>query len=110
MAAQQSGVVIEPKLVVDTALKHYLGPAHPGQLPDPFQDFIDGQHERFFRLRLHVERAEIALTLADVGEVDIDVDHEGDAVVLVDAFFRAVCQPCRDTQGRVQTETTLRYP
>ena len=74
--AHQVGVAGDGQLGVDAALHAHLGRAGDVRLPRPVGDLVGGQRERVGVALALRERAEPAAGVADVGEVDVAVDHE----------------------------------
>ena len=76
----QVGVRGDRQLRVDAALHAHLGGAGPPRLLGPVGDLVDGQPVGVGVALALGERAEPAADVADVGEVDVAVDHVGDVV------------------------------
>ena len=78
--AHQVGVAGDRQLGVDAALHADLGGAFDVRLPRAVGDLVGGQRERVGVALALRERAEPAAGVADVGEVDVAVHHEGHVV------------------------------
>ena len=68
------------QLGVDAALHAHLGGAEVPRLLGPVGDLVEGERVRVGVGASLGERAEPAADVADVGEVDVAVDHVGDVV------------------------------
>ena len=91
------GVTGDREIRVDAALHTDLGCAGLVRLPRPFGDLPGGQRECVGVPLALGECAEPAAGVADVGEVDVAVDHEGDVVT-----DRILAQPIGKGRNGIQ--------
>ena len=110
---QHVEVVVAVEVGVDAALEAHLGRAKRLGLGDPSAHLVQVEQVRgaaqIERQRALRERAELAPERADVGVVDVAVDHEGDVVARrsVVAAGRPARPPSRTSEPRAENKVTI---